>query len=150
METFAAPAVDTMVVPPDQVEHVFVEPGSPEALAVTQREPISSAARVRLVLTMLALLGARRGAARLGARCADDLTNRNRELLYLIVVGLLTAVGFASVYIADKSRISAGVARRMRASSSRSSSPRISSRGTPSRTPIRMCCRSRRCSQPSD
>jgi protein phosphatase len=56
METVAAPVVDTMVVPPEEVEHVFVEPGSPEAAAVTQREPISSAARVRLVLTMLGLL----------------------------------------------------------------------------------------------
>jgi serine/threonine protein phosphatase PrpC len=51
-----SPTVDTMVVPPDQVEHVFVEPGSAEAEAVTRREPISSAARVRLVLTMLTLL----------------------------------------------------------------------------------------------
>jgi len=51
-----APQVDTMVVPPEQVEHVFVEPGSPEAAAITRREPISSAARVRLVLTMLSLL----------------------------------------------------------------------------------------------
>jgi cell division protein FtsW (lipid II flippase) len=34
------------------------------------------------------------------------LSNRNRELLYLIVVGILTAIGFAAVYIADKSRIS--------------------------------------------
>jgi serine/threonine protein phosphatase PrpC len=50
------PPVDTMVVPPDQVEHVFVEPGSPEAEAVMRREPISPAARVRLVLVMLALL----------------------------------------------------------------------------------------------
>jgi len=50
------PSVDTMVVPPDQVEHVFVEPGSPEAEAVMRRDPISSAARVRLVLVMLALL----------------------------------------------------------------------------------------------
>ena len=50
------PSVDTMVVPPDQVEHVFVEPGSPEAEAVTRRAPISPAARVRLVLVMLALL----------------------------------------------------------------------------------------------
>jgi len=50
------PSVDTMVVPPEQVEHVFVEPGSPEAAAVTRREPISPAARVRLVLVMLALL----------------------------------------------------------------------------------------------
>jgi len=56
MENVAAPKVDTMVVPPEQVEHVFVEPGSPEAAAVTRREPISPAARVRLVLTMLVLL----------------------------------------------------------------------------------------------
>jgi protein phosphatase len=52
-----APAVDTMVVPPDRVADVFVEPGSPEAEEITRREPISPAARVRLVLTMLALLG---------------------------------------------------------------------------------------------
>jgi len=51
-----SPSVDTMVVPPDQVEHVFLEPGSLEAEAVTRREPISPAARVRLVLVMLALL----------------------------------------------------------------------------------------------
>jgi serine/threonine protein phosphatase PrpC len=52
-----APAVDTMVVPPEEVEHVFVEPGSPAAEAVTRKEPISAAARVRLVLAMLVLLG---------------------------------------------------------------------------------------------
>ena len=52
-----APAVDTMVVPPEQVEHVFIEPGSPAAEAVTRKEPISAAARVRLVLAMLLLLG---------------------------------------------------------------------------------------------
>src|SRR6185437_9997270 len=37
MENIPAPKVDTMVVPPEEVEHVFVEPGSPEAAAVTQR-----------------------------------------------------------------------------------------------------------------
>jgi PPM family protein phosphatase len=52
-----APAVDTMVVPPEEVEHVFVEPGSAAAEAITRKEPISAAARVRLVLAMLALLG---------------------------------------------------------------------------------------------
>jgi serine/threonine protein phosphatase PrpC len=52
-----APTVDTMVVPPEQVEHVFVEPGSPAAEAVTRKEPISTAARVRLALAMLVLLG---------------------------------------------------------------------------------------------
>ena len=56
MENVAAPKVDTMVVPPEHVEEVFVEPGSPEAAAVTRREPISPAARVRLVLAMLLLL----------------------------------------------------------------------------------------------
>jgi hypothetical protein len=45
-----------MVVPPDQVEQVLLEAGSAEALAAVQREPISPAARVRLVLTMLGLL----------------------------------------------------------------------------------------------
>ena len=57
METaVVAPPVDTMVVPPEEVDHVFVEPGSPEAEALTRRDPISPAARVRLVLTMLGLL----------------------------------------------------------------------------------------------
>ena len=56
VENIPAPKVDTMVVPPEDVEQVFVEPGSPEAAAVTKREPISPAARVRLVLTMLILL----------------------------------------------------------------------------------------------
>ncbi len=57
LEGIPAPVVDTMVVPPEEVEQVFVEPGSPEAEAVVRREPISPAARVRLVLTMLGLLG---------------------------------------------------------------------------------------------
>jgi cell division protein FtsW (lipid II flippase) len=34
------------------------------------------------------------------------LSNRNRELFYLVVVGILTSVGFAAVYIADQARIS--------------------------------------------
>jgi len=57
LEGIPAPSVDTMVVPPDEVEQVFVEPGSPEAIAITQREPLGTGARIRLVLTMLALLG---------------------------------------------------------------------------------------------
>ena len=52
-----APTVDTVVVPPEEVEHVFVEPGSAAADAVTKKEPIAPAARVRLVLGMLVLLG---------------------------------------------------------------------------------------------
>jgi protein phosphatase len=50
------PSVDTMVVPPEQVEEALLVPGSPEALAAVRREPITPAARVRLVLTMLVLL----------------------------------------------------------------------------------------------
>ena len=50
------PAVDTMVVPPDEVEEALLVPGSPEALAAVRRDPISPAARVRLVLAMLVLL----------------------------------------------------------------------------------------------
>jgi protein phosphatase len=57
LENASAPKVDTLVVPPDQVEHVFVEPGSPEAQAVVRPQPIGPAARVRLVLTMVVLLG---------------------------------------------------------------------------------------------
>jgi protein phosphatase len=51
------PAVDTMVVPAAQVEEAFLVAGSPEAIAAVQREPIGTGARIRLVLTMLALLG---------------------------------------------------------------------------------------------
>jgi PPM family protein phosphatase len=61
MENVPAPKIDTMVVPPDEVEHVFVEPGTPEAEAITRREPISPAARVRLVLTMLVLVAVAAG-----------------------------------------------------------------------------------------
>ena len=50
------PTVDTMVVPADQVPEVFLEPGSPEAAEAVRREPITPAARARLVLTMLLLL----------------------------------------------------------------------------------------------
>jgi protein phosphatase len=51
------PSVDTMVVPPDQVSDMFVEPGSPEEATLSQREPITPAARARLVLLILVLLG---------------------------------------------------------------------------------------------
>jgi PPM family protein phosphatase len=51
-----APTVDTVVVPPEHVDDVFLEPGSPEAEAALRPAPISPAARLRLVLAMLALL----------------------------------------------------------------------------------------------
>jgi protein phosphatase len=52
-----SPTVDTMVIPADEVEDAFVEPGSEAAATITQREPLGRGARVRLVLTMLLLLG---------------------------------------------------------------------------------------------
>jgi protein phosphatase len=52
-----SPAIDTMVIPASEVEDAFVEAGSDEAAAITQREPLGTGARVRLVLTMLTLLG---------------------------------------------------------------------------------------------
>jgi cell division protein FtsW (lipid II flippase) len=39
---------------------------------------------------------------------AGALNNRNRELLYLLAVGVLTGLGFASVYIARQSVVSTG------------------------------------------
>jgi serine/threonine protein phosphatase PrpC len=56
LEGMPPPMVDTMVVPPDQVEAALLVPGSPEALAAVRRDPITPAARVRLVLAMLVLL----------------------------------------------------------------------------------------------
>jgi len=55
-QVLPAPSVDTVVVPPNEVENAFVEPGSPEAAELSRREPMSPAGRVRLVLTMLVLL----------------------------------------------------------------------------------------------
>jgi protein phosphatase len=51
-----AAAVDTMVVPAEEVPDVFVEADSPEARELSRREPMTPAGRVRLVLTMLLLL----------------------------------------------------------------------------------------------
>jgi protein phosphatase len=56
-DVLPSPTVDTMVVPAGEIEAALLVPGSPEALAAVRREPISPAARVRLVLTMIALLG---------------------------------------------------------------------------------------------
>jgi cell division protein FtsW (lipid II flippase) len=40
--------------------------------------------------------------------CALSLSYRNKELAYLLVVGVMTALGFASVYIARQSEVSWG------------------------------------------
>ncbi len=44
----------------------------------------------------------------MGARALTGLSYRNRELLFLGVVGVLTGIGFASVYIARQSLVSWG------------------------------------------
>ena len=44
----------------------------------------------------------------MGAGALTQLSFRNRELLYLLVVGVLTGLGFASVYIARQSLVSWG------------------------------------------
>ena len=44
----------------------------------------------------------------MGARSLITLRPRNRELLYLAAVGVLTGFGFASVYIARQSFVSWG------------------------------------------
>ena len=86
-----------------------------------------------------------RRARLVGARALTGLSYRNRELLFLIVVGVLTGIGFASVYIARQSLVSWG-----------SLSYALfffglylaahSSRARPSRTPTRICCRWPACS----
>jgi cell division protein FtsW (lipid II flippase) len=43
-----------------------------------------------------------------GARAIGTLSLRNREFLYLLAVGVLTGLGFASVYIARSSQVSWG------------------------------------------
>ena len=57
------------------------------------------------------IVGARRRHRRarlVGARALTSISLRNRELLYLIGVGVLTGLGFASVYIARQSQVSWG------------------------------------------
>ena len=60
--------------------------------------------RVRLVLSAVVAWPSPRCCSSGG--CA--LTLRNRELASLLVVGAMTAIGFASVYIAHQAQISAG------------------------------------------
>src|SRR5204863_7700262 len=52
------------------------------------------------------VVGARQGAWVRGA--ARQVSLRNRELANLIVVGMLTVIGFASVYIARQAVVSTG------------------------------------------
>ena len=95
-----------MVVPADEVEAGAARPRLPRgARGGAAGADLSRGARPARAGDARA---ARRrgGAARLGI-AALRLSNRNRELVYLAVAGVLTGVGFASVYIARKSEISA-------------------------------------------
>ena len=77
---------------------------------------------------------------------ADALSFRNRELLNLIAVGLLTAIGFASVYIAGSSRRRSIAGSLTYAGNLHGAVPGGAlRRPLPRRTPTRCCCRSRRC-----
>ena len=77
------------------------------------------------------------------------MTRSNRELGYLVAVGALTGLGFASVYIARQAVVSWGsltyaglfVALYLVAHLDRAPDG--------ARTPIRTCCRWRGCSPPS-
>ena len=92
----AVPVVDTAVIPAAVVEETW---GGGRRGGEPAPDPAARAAD----------RPARRpgGARTLGA---DPLSLRNRELLNLIAVGLLTAIGFASVYIArsEPSELDAG------------------------------------------
>ena len=98
----AVPAVDTAVIPAAVVEEHLqqVEAASPQARPEPRR-------RILPLVLLIVLLVVLRRARTLGA---DPLSLRNRELLNLIAVGLLTAIGFASVYIAgsEPSEVDAG------------------------------------------
>ena len=51
------PAVDTMVIPPERIDEELLEAGSQAARAAAGPQPVDTTARLRLVLTMVVLLG---------------------------------------------------------------------------------------------
>ena len=93
------PAVDTIVAAADSLGAAERKPRAPQA----------GLGRRLLALTVIVALDRRHRRARLvGARALTALSLRNRELLYLIGVGVLTGLGFASVYIARQSLVNWG------------------------------------------
>ena len=97
------PTVDTMVVSVDEIAAAYEREQEQAAGAETPR---------RLLTRVLLVPGRDRAALRgrvpdpLGPRGVRTLTARNRELLNLIAVGMLTGLGFASVYIARSEVVS--------------------------------------------
>ena len=96
------PTVDTMIVPVAELEACTRRACGARGAGGGARE--LRQARARPVRDRDPRRADRR-ARRLGAR---PLTDRNRELLYLVVVGVLTGIGFASVYIARQAVVSWG------------------------------------------
>ena len=94
-----APA-DTMVVAAADLQ-AAIAAQSPEP-------PQAGIGRRLLALAVIAALDRRDRRARLVGARALSLSYRNRELVYLAVVGVLTGIGFASVYIARQSLVSWG------------------------------------------
>ena len=117
------PVDDTMVVPAAAIV---------EADALAAAAPASRRGRPRPAAARLA---GDRGARRADRRCSSGGGSpadryRNRELLYLAVVGVLTGIGFASVYIARQSVVSWGSLGYAALLLRRSTSPRTSSRAS--------------------
>ena len=95
------PAVDTAVIPPGAIEEHL---GAQAARARRSRPPTPPAA------SCSSCCSSRSRCSRCGGSPAEPrltMSLRNRELLNLVVVGLLTAIGFASVYIARSALVDA-------------------------------------------
>ena len=104
-EADRVPAIDTMVVPPEQARDMIqARPRRAAEPSASRRPGGSDGDRPRR--------GRRAAPARdLAARPEPvmfTLSYRNRELLNLFVVALLTSFGFASVYIARQDVVSTG------------------------------------------
>ena len=127
IENVIAPIVDTMVVPPDQIEHVFVEPGSPEAAAVTSGSRSARPRECGSCSRCSACSGSRLCCSSGGSSAEPGLEQEPRTPLSH-GLGLLTAVG-SRASTSPTSRDLGRLARRMPGSSSPSSSPRILLRG---------------------
>ena len=93
------PVVDTAVIPAAVVQEQL------QRVDGKQPSPPKPRRRVLPLIFLVLLIVALIVLAALGAL---TLSLRNRELLNLIAVGLLTAIGFASVYIARSSLVDAG------------------------------------------
>ena len=105
------PAIDTMVVRPRKRarwRELRRRPGLRRGGAWPKRHLGVQAARVIVALGGLAGLAAARVLAVRPEPVMFSLSYRNRELVNLFVVAILTGIGFASVYIARQDVVSTG------------------------------------------